>query len=562
MDLVDLACVLASSALRVFGYLFLRMAPIGIIPLVIFALFAVYIGSFYWKVFVIDKRAEIKEKITIAMPNERREESSEVYKARRYMNRQVLLGIMAVILGVPIGRRKRLSFFSLFINFTIVLFCVDLIYTSFYFYPEENLSFARLGYVSDTTAQIVFRSIRKGPISVYYRDVLSFADRDDPFNVNSFDEWESITTLESITEKTDHTVPIVLTGLQPDTEYAYSSLLLNGTFRTASQQPGKFSFLSTSCVKARVPYSPVEHPLTIYGFHMYSFLAPLIDFFLFLGDFTYADVPFMLGNDESYYNLLYRQVYSDIALTSFNRVPMIHVFDDHEIINDYDPKNQHLYKAAIDSWKHYQAAGNPSPYRPNTTYYSFERQGIPFFMWDTRTYRSLKRDPDGPSKTMLGEQQLKDFKEWLDATSGVPFKIIVSSCPFTKNWRGVDSLDTWAGYLHERQKILYLLWKTKGRVVILSGDRHEAAAIKFPSPDGNDVNDVYEFSTSPFSQFYIPIRTHIQLDDEDITLMYMSTGNNKVGKIDIETRLDGTATLEYHLYIEGNNVWNYTLDSL
>ena len=78
-------------------------------------------------------------------------------------------------------------------------------------------------------------------------------------------------------------------------------------------------------------------------------------------------------------------------------------------------------------------------------------------MMDTRTYRNtiFGTPPDHPGKTMLGEEQLADLLAFLEKreTAGVKWKFVISSIPFTKNWR-VNALDTWAGYLHERQTIL------------------------------------------------------------------------------------------------------------
>jgi alkaline phosphatase D len=81
---------------------------------------------------------------------------------------------------------------------------------------------------------------------------------------------------------------------------------------------------------------------------------------------------------------------------------------------------------------------------------------------------------------MLGAEQLSDLLAFLERPEprGVKWKIIASSIPFTKNWR-VNGLDTWAGYLDERQKILESMWDVGARggvgVVIISGDRHEFA---------------------------------------------------------------------------------------
>ena len=82
-------------------------------------------------------------------------------------------------------------------------------------------------------------------------------------------------------------------------------------------------------------------------------------------------------------------------------------------------------------------------------------------MMDTRSYResALDTPADAVNKTMLGEEQLADLLSFLGKPPavGVKWKFAISSIPFTKNWR-VNGLDTWAGYLHERQIILESKW--------------------------------------------------------------------------------------------------------
>lgn len=209
------------------------------------------------------------------------------------------------------------------------------------------------------------------------------------------------------------------------------------------------------------------------------------------------------------------------------------VIDDHEIANDWDRGKSGVFHAAMDPFLSYQHAANPPPVRQGgQTYYSFTwGSSASFFMIDSRTHRSPRGLPDGPGKSMLGAQQREDLINWLLKDDGagheeVQWKIIVSSVPFTKNWNFGPN-DTWAGYLWERQQILEAAWSIGGRsgVVILSGDRHEFAATKFPPPEGSrwarekgrEVA-VHEFSCSPLSQFYLPLRTYKQMDDEDIAL--------------------------------------------
>ena len=67
---------------------------------------------------------------------------------------------------------------------------------------------------------------------------------------------------------------------------------------------------------------------------------------------------------------------------------------------------------------------------------------------------------------MVGEQQRTALVQWLE--SETDYKVVVSSVPFTKNWRGPDSADSWSGYLWEREQILDAM-KRNGGAIILSG---------------------------------------------------------------------------------------------
>ena len=61
-------------------------------------------------------------------------------------------------------------------------------------------------------------------------------------------------------------------------------------------------------------------------------------------------------------------------------------------------------------------------------------------------------------------------------------------------------------------------------VVILSGDRHEFAATKFPPPAGSKWSEEvapHEFSASPLNQFSSPVPTYRQFDEEDVMLRYV-----------------------------------------
>jgi alkaline phosphatase D len=75
--------------------------------------------------------------------------------------------------------------------------------------------------------------------------------------------------------------------------------------------------------------------------------------------------------------------------------------------------------------------------------------------------------------------------------------------------------DSWAGFTKEKETLLNAL-QSVPNVVMLSGDRHEAAVIEFAAPT-NASHKIFEISTSPLSMFYIPfVRTLKSVSEETI----------------------------------------------
>jgi alkaline phosphatase D len=295
-------------------------------------------------------------------------------------------------------------------------------------------------------------------------------------------------------------------------------------------------------------------------------------FMLFLGDFIYIDVPHRQGKDAETYRREYRQVYSSPSWPAVSdNLPWIHVIDDHEIQNDWNSNMTGVAVPAYDAFTHYNAAANPPAHRKGVTYFSFTQGPAEFFLLDTRRYRSpANKDPNDPNKTMLGATQLEDLLAWIrkEPPRGVHWKIIVTGIPFTKNWQ-FGSEDTWGGHLVERRRVLEAAWEHSSThgvgVVVLSGDRHEFAATSFPPPAGGRwpvSATVHEFSTSPLSMFYLPIRTFKEIDDEDVTVKYLPDGNSKFGAVEITTPVHGEQShLNYRLFIDGQEAWTHLIST-
>jgi alkaline phosphatase D len=227
--------------------------------------------------------------------------------------------------------------------------------------------------------------------------------------------------------------------------------------------------VSTSCTKPFYPYNPADHGPRVKGLeYLGDFVSQnAVEFILFLGDFIYIDLPYPIGWTRDHYTTAYRQIYASPSWSAaLQSLPWLHVYDDHEIINDWLVNETGLYKDVVHPFWNYQGLANPaSNFGNGESYYTFQRGDISFFVMDTRRYRSDSTLLDGPGKTMLGSKQLAHIRDWLRTETS--WKVVVSSVPFTRDWRGLDSADCWTGYLWEREIVLDMMRATDG-VVILS----------------------------------------------------------------------------------------------
>ena len=504
--------------------------------------------------------------------------NGHTYNRKVQHDGSALRALGTILLGLPHPVSFLWSLATVTVNALLVLGVLDVVYRGKMSYPSHDLAFTRIGYVSDTSAKILIREPDANQLPVY----LSY--RGAPGS-GVDDSWKSAGQIYLFTNKSDYTSTQEITSLRPSTRYQYAvSNNQSGFFTTAAPagklSPGnsKFTFLTSSCIKPRFPYNAFAHPLSISGLkHLAKWIPELkASFMLFLGDFIYVDVPHRHGSDPETYRREYRQVYASPNWPAASEeLPWLHVIDDHEIANDWDRKWQDPYPAAIDPWINYHSDLNPPPSHPADSYFEFVQGPASFFMMDTRRYR----DPEYPvnatssTKSMLGAKQLASLLKFLkrDEPAGVRWKFVISSIPLTRNWR-LNAADTWAGYLHERRIVLEAMWDVGMRgdgigVVVLSGDRHEFAATAFPPPkDGKwpISATVHEFSTSPLSMFYLPIRSYWEKpgedDFDDVCIKYAPDGNSKFGAVEMEEVKGGEqGLLRFRLFVDGVESWNYVL---
>ncbi|PVH74694.1 PhoD-like phosphatase [Cadophora sp. DSE1049] len=467
-----------------------------------------------------------------------------------------------IVLGAYTHNHARTNILSFLLTIIFYIASLDFVHRGNIIYQSPNLSFSRIGYVDESSAHITIRTPESANIQIIYR----------PWHAAN-ETWEVGPVIQALAHS-DHVGTFILTNLQANTTYTYhTNASHTGTFRTPPSHPKKWSMISSSCMSPFFPYNPFSHALHLPGLeHLSTYLSsspsspsssspkPKPQLMLFLGDFIYIDLPIRFGSTPSHYNTAYRKIYASPTWAhspELKSLSWIHAYDDHEITNDWagngNAGEMALYASAMTPWNAYQAAGNPPPLQPNGTYYTFSRGDVSFFVLDTRRFRSPEHLSDGPEKTMLGHQQLNDVLTWLATEKKL--KVLVSSVPFTRNWRGPESRDSWAGYLFERQKMLEAMWRTEG-VVVVSGDRHEHATTHFPSPDGQ--SNVIEFSTSPLSQFYQPFeRQYRQEEDSDIMVYSHPYGVSKFGVFDFDTTDATVWRVGFGLVVDGVRVWEY-----
>ncbi|HEY3101107.1 MAG TPA: alkaline phosphatase D family protein [Methylomirabilota bacterium] len=225
------------------------------------------------------------------------------------------------------------------------------------------------------------------------------------------------------------------------------------------------------------------------------------DFFLFVGDTIYADVPCgkpgvapgadFRARTLAEYHARHRYQREDPPLQALLRATSVYaIWDDHEVRNDFSGPHDPLMPTGRQALLDYWPIATPDD-EPTRLYRRF-RWGrlLEVFILDTRQYRSLNSETDGPRKTMLGAAQ----KRWLlDAvtSSAAVWKVVVTSVSLSIPTGRPEARDSWtgaspfglpvdgAGFVAERDAILEHLRKHDVKnLVFVTADVHHAEVIR------------------------------------------------------------------------------------
>jgi alkaline phosphatase D len=344
------------------------------------------------------------------------------------------------------------------------------------------------GDVSATTAVLWARGVRAGEVSIE----VSAGGAEGRSRRVSF----------KVRDENDFTGKARVTELAPATRYRYrvtqDAASAEGEFVTAPAptEPGRVRFLWSGDLGGAGLCRPAHGGFTIFPI----MLRHPADFFVFVGDTVYTDVPCKPeaapGGDFRaltlpQYRARHRHNREDAGLqTLLQRMSVYAIWDDHEVRNDFAGSVEPLMpigrRAFLDYWPIVPPDEEPG------RLYRRVRWGrlLELFILDTRQYRSDNRQPDGPGKTMLGGAQ----RRWLlDAvtSSTATWKVVVSSVTLSvptgrperrDGWSGANVLgfpQEGAGFATERDAVLKTFRQRDVRnLIFIAADVHHAELVR------------------------------------------------------------------------------------
>jgi phosphodiesterase/alkaline phosphatase D-like protein len=276
--------------------------------------------------------------------------------------------------------------------------------------------------------------------------------------------------VEAADDENRDVVSFHLRGLQADTEYHYAiesrgrlDAVRRGRFRTFPSGPASFTFAFSSC--ARLNSNGAV-------FDAIREVDPL--FFLVTGDFFYANIR---ENNKDRFRDTWDQTLTRPAQAAlYQSAPVAYTWDDHDFAGNGSDGTSRAGEAAQTVYRevvpHY---GLPAGEGAAPIYQAFTVGRARIILTDTRSARSPAREPDGPAKTMLGEEQKAWFKrELIEAKGRYPLIIWVNADPWIDP--PGEGKDTWGGYSTERRELAdFIADNGISGVMMLSGDAHMLA---------------------------------------------------------------------------------------
>jgi len=313
-------------------------------------------------------------------------------------------------------------------------------------------------------------------------------------------EWKTI-DWQQVNPERAFTCQFEITGLEAGIEYELlvEASSLNNNNVTASME-GKFKTTPAADIPSDVnfivttgtSYPDVDSDS---GYKLYpSSLKLDPEFFVHTGDIVYYDG---LGKTADLARWHWDRMYSYPNNIEYHRqVPSYFIKDDHDTwMNDCYPGMETRFMGEFTYEQGTQIFLDEVPMGEKT--YRTVRWGKDLQIWfvEGRDCRSPNPAPDGPDKTIWGEEQLEWFKSTV-LSSDATYKLLISPTPIVGPDRGRKN-DNHAneGFQHEGDRLREFISQQKNMFTVC-GDRHwqyvsqdaETGVIEFSCGPGSDAH--------------------------------------------------------------------------
>lgn len=286
-----------------------------------------------------------------------------------------------------------------------------------------------------------------------------------------------------------------LENLEADTKYVVEmearlnskskvSDKIAGAFRTppATESDSEIEFCVVTC-------HDYWRKDTTDGHKIYDVMMKMFpDFYVHTGDIEYYDKPEPYALTEELMRFKWNRLFAlPLQRNFWNNTTSYFMKDDHDVLTD-DAYPGMTYGTV--SWERGLEIFDKEQLPTADTTYKTIRWGKDLQIWitDGRNFRSKNSDPDGPGKTIFGEEQ----KEWLYKTlqeSDATFKVIINANPIL----GPDRKNKSDNYANSNFKVegdeIRQFLNQFDNVYLVNGDRHWQYVTHF------DDTNLWEFST-------------------------------------------------------------------
>jgi len=283
----------------------------------------------------------------------------------------------------------------------------------------------------------------------------------------------------------DMTLRWDVSGLEPDTAYAFALLDARCFFRTPREpeRPARVTLAIGSCANDR-PGLP--NPV------WKAILAAKPTALVLIGDTPYIDSTELDDQRRRYKEFLANPDLSALMKAT----PTYAMWDDHDFAGDGADGTTAGKANSRQAFLEYH--GNPSAGNGKDGIYTrFRRGGVDVFLLDTRWFSGTEKsfaDPEKP--TLLGKVQWEWLQRELEGSTA-PFKLLVTGMIWNDAVRP-GKPDHWMAYPYERAALLrFVADKKIPGVILIGGDIHRSRAFVHPTKDTGVAYPIHEWITSP-----------------------------------------------------------------